>query len=216
MLATPSRSSSTVARTPASSASTRPVVTSTTRKRDGAFATGAGAGFAADLRVTNCGSRSRGSAGAGAGAGAGAPSSSGTMFAPVPFVWVSRTQVFAISTYQSRTGRSPLGRCDEAEEDLGEALARIDRREVPGALEQLGLDAAAGVAVALEHVADLRHHGLRREDVLARPARDGAHLAERADLPGRAVGDDDVGGAVDPQNRCLALHPHDRRPVAVL
>src|SRR3954465_1584981 len=149
MLATSSRRSSTVARTPASSASTRPVVFWTPGKREGGFGAGAAGASRARSRGTNSGSGSRDPA-----AGAGAPSSSGTMFAPVPFVWVSRTQVFAISTYQSRTGRSPLARCDEAEEDLGEALARIDRREVPGALEQLGLDAAAGVAVALEHVAD--------------------------------------------------------------
>src|SRR3954449_11011117 len=209
MLATSSRSSSTVARTPASSASTRPVVISTTLNREGGFGTGAAGAFRAGLRATNSGSGSRDPA-----AGAGESSSSGTMFAPVPFVWVSRTQVFAISTTSLGPDGSALGGRDEAEEDLGEALARVDRREVARALEELDLDAPAGVAVALEHVADLGHHRLRREHVLARPARHRAHLAERPDLPRRAVGDNDVGGAVDPQDRRLAIQPDDARPVA--
>src|SRR3954469_13108472 len=211
MLATSSRSSSTVARTPASSASTRPVVISTTRKREGGFGAGAAGALRARSRGTNSGSGSRDSA-----ARPGESSSSGTMFAPVPFVWVSRTQVFAISTTSLGPDGSVLRGRDEAEEDLGEALARVDRREVAGALEELDLDAPAGVAVALEHVADLGHHRLRREHVLARPARNRAHLAERPDLPRRAVGDNDVGGPVDPEHRRLRVEAGDARPVAVL
>src|SRR3954453_18453771 len=211
MLATSSRRSSTVARTPASSASTRPVVISTTRKREGGFGAGAAGALRARSRGTNSGSGSRGSA-----ARAGESSSSGTMFAPVPFVWVSRTQVFAISTTSLGPDGSVLRGRDEAEEDLGEALARVDRREVAGALEELDLDAPAGVAVALEHVADLAHHRLRRGNGPPRPARHPAHLAERPDLPRRAVGDDDVGRAVHPEDRRLGIEGDDARPVAVL
>src|SRR3954447_4634302 len=97
------------------------------------------------------------------------------------------------------------------------ALARASiAREGGGALEHLHLDAPAGVAIALEDVANLAHHRLRREGVVARPARHRAHLPERADLPRGAVGDDDVRGAVYPQDRRLLGDRDDPRPVAVL
>ena len=67
----------------------------------------------------------------------------------------------------------------EAEEPRAPALARVDRREVPGAVEHLGLDAAARRRVALEHGADLRHHRLRRERPRRR-ASPGSRPAARA------------------------------------
>ena len=86
----------------------------------------------------------------------------------------------------------------------------------PEPSKRLHVGAAAGVAVALQDAADLPHHRLRREDLLAGPARDRAELPERADLPGRAVGHDDVVAAVGPQDRRLGIEADDPGPVAVL
>src|SRR3954471_22534624 len=88
MLRTPS-SSSTVASSGASSASTRFVITSTTLKRRGPA--GSGAGFSRGLRSrTTIGLRPPRRA-------ASSAFSSGLISAPVPFVSVSRTQTFAIT-----------------------------------------------------------------------------------------------------------------------
>ena len=124
-----------------------------------------------------------------------------------------RNQTLFISGGSPASGLA--SRVQELEEQFAPALGGVDRRAVAGALEELDLHAAAGVAVALEHRADLGDHRLRREDVLAGPAGDRAHLAERPDLPGRAVGDDDVRAAVRPQDRRLGLQLDDVRPVAV-
>src|SRR5215472_17474614 len=53
------------------------------------------------------------------------------------------------------------------------------------AFEHPGLHQAAGCAVSLKDVADLGDHLLWREDLFARPARDGPHLAQCSHLPGR-------------------------------
>src|SRR5260370_6444387 len=74
----------------------------------------------------------------------------------------------------------------------------VQMRAVAGVLDHHFAVAPAGRGVAREHGPGLRHHGLRRPGLLARPARDDADGAQVARVVQGGVRDDDVVGAAQP------------------
>src|SRR5260370_19369119 len=70
----------------------------------------------------------------------------------------------------SRSRVSPsLDRCDEGKKELAPAVGRVGHRAVTGAFEHLDLHVTSAIAILLEDVANLRHHGLGRQQFLSRP-----------------------------------------------
>src|SRR5229473_874293 len=136
----------------------------------------------------------------------------------IRFTYESRdnlvSRLLASPLSHSRVSPS-LDRCDEGKKELAPGLGCIDDRAVSRAFEHLELHVTAVVAVLLEDVANLRHHGLGRKHFFSRPARDESHFPERSHLPRGPVGHDDVGRSVSPEHGRLGIDVHDVGPVAV-
>src|SRR5437879_13448192 len=65
--------------------------------------------------------------------------------------------------------RRHLHRGEELEEQLAPPLRRIEKRAVAGPLEHLHLDPPAGRAIPLADAANLRDHGMGRQDLFRCP-----------------------------------------------
>src|SRR5258706_10386266 len=87
----------------------------------------------------------------------------------------------------------------EREEPGAELRRLLDVRRVAAVCDHHLFVAPANSSVLVQHVAHLRHHRLRGEDLRAGPAGDEAKLAERAEIQCRGVGDDLVVRPTDPE-----------------
>src|SRR5207248_3915300 len=99
------------------------------------------------------------------------------------------------------SGSSPGWAGGHLFEQLGDAVGPLDHRSVGNALEHdLAHVRIRSDLVAVEHLADLLQHGLRRASVVARPARHRSKLAQVGEVEERRVADDLVLVAADPDH----------------
>src|SRR5215813_13924803 len=80
-----------------------------------------------------------------------------------------------------------FARGKEGEEEGAPAFGGVEDRAMTRPVDHLDLYPTARLLVPLEHRADLRDHGLRREHLLTGPSGDRPSLPQRSHLPGRAV-----------------------------